>query len=101
LRDAIPELEAENIEYISISVDVGSTAAEVEAYAIQQGFDWTFAIVSDEFLREFVAQYGRAMITIPNMPDFVIQPDGSISQMFKGTRPATQLVDEIRGAILG
>ena len=98
LRDAIPELGTENYEYVSISVDIGSTAKEIEDYAIQQGFDWTFALVSEEFLSGFVGQYGRAVITIPNMADFVIQPDGSISEMFKGTRPAAQLIEEIRGA---
>lgn len=101
LRLAIPELGTEEYEFISIAVDIGSTPAEIEAYANQQGFDWTFAVASEDFLREFVGQYGRIVITIPNMVHFVIQPDGSISEMNQGTPSPEALIEEIRNATMG
>lgn len=98
LRLAIPELGTEDYEYISIVVDFGSQPTELEAYAIQQGFDWTFAVASEAFLGDFIGQYGRSVVTTPNMVHFVIQPDGSVSQMFKGTPSTETLIQEIRSA---
>ncbi len=101
LRLAIPELGTEDYKFISISVDIGATTEQLEAYATQQGFDWTFAVASEEFLRQFVVQYGRSVITTPNMVHFVIQPDGSISEMYQGTPSTEKLIEEILNATIG
>lgn len=101
LRLAIPELGTDEYEYISIVVDFGSQPAELEAYATQQGFDWTFTVASEAFLGDFIAQYGRGVVTTPNMVHFVMQPDGSITEMFKGTPSTETLIQEIRSATVG
>lgn len=101
LRLAIPELGAEDYEYVSISVDIAAQPEEIEVYSIQYEFDWTFTVASEEFLRNFIDEYGRAAITTPNMVHFVIQPDGSISQMYQGSPSPEQLVEEIRSSTIG
>ena len=101
LRLAIPELGKENYEYVSISVDIAAKPEEVEVYSIQYEFDWIFTVASEEFLRDFVQQYGRAVITTPNMVHFVIEPNGSISQMYQGSPSPEQLVEEVRSATIG
>ncbi len=101
LRLAIPELGTEDYEFISISVDIAAQPEEIEVYSIQNNFDWTFAVASEEFLRGFVGQYGRTVITTPNMVHFVIQPDGSISEMNQGTPSPEELIQEIRNATIG
>lgn len=101
LRLAIPELGTEDYEFVSISVDIVAQPEEIEVYSIQYEFDWIFTVASEEFLRNFIDQYGRAVITTPNMVHFVIQPDGTITQMYQGSPSPDQLIDEIRGATVG
>jgi len=96
LRSAIPELGTENYKYISIVVDVNVSDADVANYTATQGFDWTFAVATPEFLSAFVNQYGRSIVTPPNMVHFVIQPDGTQSRFFQGAPAPAQLIQEIR-----
>ena len=98
LRSALPELGNEDYVYISIAVEPNLPPANLIGYAEQQGFDWTFTVASSEFLQEFVGQFGRSVITTPNMVHFVIQPDGTIERMYQGTPSPQQLIDEIRSA---
>ncbi len=101
LRSAIPELDDEDYEFISIAVDPGMRASDLAAYADQQGFDWRFTAANDEFIAAFVDQFGLAAITTPNMVHFVLQPDGSVTRTYQGTPSPTQLVEEIRSASTG
>lgn len=98
LRSAIPELGTDNYKYISIAADVNLSDADLVSYADTQGFDWEFSVASSEFLNAFVSQYGRSVITTPNMVHFVLRPDGSMSEFFQGAPAPQQLVQEIRGA---
>lgn len=98
LRLAIPELGQQDYEYVSISIDLGASTEQLSAYAIQHGFDWTFAVAGESFLQDLIAQYGRSVVTTPNMVHFVIQPDGTITEMYQGSPSVDDLVNEIRVA---
>ena len=98
LRIAKPELEAENYEFVSIAVIPGLQPTQLATYADQQGFDWTFSVASNEFLSEFIGQFGRVAITTPNMVHFVIQPDGTVTRTYQGVPSPEQLIAEIREA---
>ena len=95
LRSAKSELGTENYEYISIVVDINVSDADIVAFADGQGFDWVFTVASPEFLNAFINQYGRSVITSPNMVHFVIRPDGTQSQFFQGASQPATLIQEI------
>lgn len=96
LRSAIPELGTENYKFISIVVDINMSDTDVINYAEVEDFDWTFTLASPEFLSAFINQYGRTVVTTPNMVHFVINPDGTPSRFFQGIQPPEQLAQEIR-----
>lgn len=78
------QLDADAYVFIALSVDTNATAEELLNYAEKEGFDWTFAVVSPELLRELAAIFGQK-ITRP-LSHFVIRPDGSSTDLDIGIK---------------
>ena len=75
--------------YIALSVDVNATTAELAAYANREGFDWFFAVISPELLRELAAVFGQK-ITKP-LSHFIIRPDSSSTDLAIGVKTPEEI----------
>lgn len=82
----------ENYVFVVLSVGENISDSDLAAYAERQGFDLIFAIATPEMLTELTNAFGRASLTPPSTPHFIIRPDGSQSALFTGSKPADQLV---------
>ena len=78
------QLDTDAYVFIALSVDPNATATELLNYADKEGFDWTFAVVSPELLRELAVVFGQK-ITRP-LTHFVIRPDGSSTDLDIGIK---------------
>ena len=84
--------------FVGLSVETDISSEALARYADEQGFDWTFAVMTPEMLRELSATYGRTIANPPATPHFVIRPDGSAGSLSTGQHSAEALVQELAAA---
>ncbi len=80
---ARPQITAD-VVIIAISVGENISSEDLASYAQERGFDWTFAVATQEFMAALVDEFGRAVLTPPSTPHFVIRPDGTFSPLSTG-----------------
>ncbi len=99
LRDAIVTLGTDEYVYIALSVETNISASTLASYADNQGFDWTFAVLSPEALIALTDAFGRTISNPPSTPHFVIRPDLTVGDLQAGRiKSAEELVDELTAA---
>lgn len=81
-------------EYVFVGLSVGENISDsaLADYVDQQGFDLIFAVATPDMLNELTNNFGRASITPPSTPHFIIRPDGSMTELFTGAKGADALV---------
>lgn len=86
---------ADKVIFLALSVETTLSAADLAAYADEQGFAFSFAVMTPEFLRALAADLGQSALTPPATPHFIVYPDGSRSDLMTG--PSTP--DAISAAV--
>ena len=74
----------DKVTFVALSVETTLKANELASYAKNQGFDFTFAVMTPEVLRALAAEFGQAVTSPPSTPHFVISPDGTTSELLTG-----------------
>lgn len=72
------------VTFVALSVETTLKADQLASYAKDQGFDFTFAVMTPEVLRALAAEFGQAVTSPPSTPHFVISPDGTTSELLTG-----------------
>lgn len=96
LRDNVVAQAGDDVVFVSLSVETGLADERLASYAADDGFDWTFAVVSPELLAELTREFGAAISTPPVRPHFIIGPDGTLSDMMRGQSSAESLLETLR-----
>lgn len=91
----IPQLDADQYVFISMSVEPGLANDRLASYADQNGFDQLFTVATPELTSALVEQFGRGVTTPPSTPHFIIGPDGSLSALSTGRHAAESIVAEV------
>ncbi len=87
----------DEVTFVALSVETTLKADQLASYAKDQGFDFTFAVMTPEVLRALAAEFGQAVTSPPSTPHFVISPDGTTSELLTGfstTDEITALVQQ-------
>ncbi len=93
VRDAKTQLGDEaQVTFVALSVETTLEADALARYAEEQGFDWTFAVMTPEMLRALAAEFGQAVASPPTTPHFVIYPDGTTTDLFTGFQAPAELL---------
>lgn len=92
------QVSADQVVFIALSVETNITAADLAEYAADNGFDWTFAVLTPELLEQLVLAFGRTISNPPSTPHFIIRPDGSATQLTTGIESSDQIVEQLRAA---
>lgn len=98
VKDASAELAGEEVVFVALSVETSISDDALADYADEAGFDWLFAVLTNEILQELAAEFGQTIANPPSTPHFVIRPDGSTTDLITGIEPAEQIVTQIRAA---
>ncbi len=98
VREVRGQVDAEQYVFVGLSVETEIPADELARYADGLGFDWTFAVMSPEMLRELSAAFGRTIGNPPATPHFLIRPDGSATALSTGFHSAESLMQELAAA---
>jgi cytochrome oxidase Cu insertion factor (SCO1/SenC/PrrC family) len=94
VRDARARL-GEDFVFVALSLETNLSNAALAEYAVANGFEWTFAVMTPELLQLLADQFGRTITNAPSTPHFVIYPDGSFSDLATGIKPADALVAQL------
>ena len=101
VRTARGEIEDRDIVFIALSLETNLSNEELADYTRNEGFDWTFAVMSPDMLRSLVNTFGRSVSSAPSTPHFIIHPDGTFTDVVNGIDSPERLIalfDEIGGA---
>lgn len=89
-RDALANLDREDIVYISLDVDPNETQSDLARYADEHGYGWYFVVASREVARSLAATFGDQVLSPPSTPKVLIAPDGQAEVNF-GIKRAAEL----------
>ena len=84
MREAYGEISSEGYAVLGVSVEMKISAAHLAEYAARHGFEWRFAIASEEFLQAVVAQYDSRAIVPPSTPHFLLSAAGGFGPLRLG-----------------
>jgi thiol-disulfide isomerase/thioredoxin len=97
VKSAAARADAEQVLFIAISVETDLPAATLAQYADDNGFDWTFAVATPEFVRALADTFGQTVANPPATPHFWIQPDGAHSDLATGYESGDEILAQLGG----
>lgn len=97
VREAKAQL-GDDVVFVGLSLETTLPAADLAQYAQDNGFDWTYAVMSEELLKGLADEFGRSITSAPSTPHFIIRPDGSFSALSTGIHSAEEIVTQIQEA---
>jgi hypothetical protein len=95
VREAKGQL-GDDVVFIGLSLETNLPPGDLAAYARDNGFDWTYAVMTVDLLDQLADQFGRSITSAPSTPHFIIRPDGSFSDLATGIHSADEIIAEIR-----
>ena len=98
VREAREQLASDEVVFVALSVETNIDAAQLASYADGEGFEWLFAVLSPELLRELAGEFGQTITNPPSTPHFVIRPDGTTTELVTGIEPAGDILAQITAA---
>lgn len=98
VREARAQLGEDGAVFIGLSLETNISDAELAQYQGDQGFDWTFAVMTPELLQELADTFGRSITSAPSTPHFIIRPDGSLTDLVTGIESPDQIIQQIQAA---
>lgn len=88
----------DDVLFVGLSLETNLPPQDLASYAQSNGFDWTYAVMSQELLSALAEQFGRSITNAPATPHFIIHPDGSFTDLATGIHSASEIVSEIQEA---
>jgi thiol-disulfide isomerase/thioredoxin len=98
VREAKAQLSADDVVFVGLSLETSLPAGDLAQYARDNGFDWTYAVMSVELLDGLANEFGRSITSAPSTPHFIIRPDGSFTELSTGIDAAGDIVAMIQEA---
>ena len=95
VRDVRAQVDPDRYVFVALSVETDLASADLAAYADQKNWPWTFAVMSPELLQQLSDTYGLTIGNPPSTPHFVIDPDGTISDLSTGIHPAQDIIMDL------
>jgi len=95
VRDVRAQLDADRYVFVALSVETDLASDDLARYADQKNWPWMFAVMSPELLQQLSDTYGLTIANPPSTPHFVIDPDGSASDLSTGIHPAQDIIMDL------
>lgn len=96
ISEVINQLDPNEFVVMSLSVETHLTPGELASYSVNNGFDWTFAVASDELLTALVTEFGRSVSSPPSVPHFTISADGTVGNFTTGSKSGEEFLSLVR-----
>lgn len=86
----------DEVTFIALSVETTLSADELARYAEDQGFDFTFAVMTPPLLRALATEFGQSVTNPPSTPHFIISPDGTASELLTGFSTPDEIIATVQ-----
>ena len=84
-----------DITFVALSVETTLEPAALAEYADEQGFDFTFAVMTPELLRALASEFGQSIANPPATPHFIRYPDGTWGELMTGFSPPDAVLSSV------
>jgi hypothetical protein len=81
----------ENVVSVALDIDLNESQELLREHATRNGFDWHYAIATQEVARQIGADFGQQFLTPPSVPMLLIRPDNSVVAFPFGIKSADEL----------
>lgn len=81
----------ENVVSVALDIDLNESQELLREHATRNGFDWHYAIATQEVARQIGADFGQQFLTPPSVPMLLIRPDNSVVAFPFGIKSAEEL----------
>lgn len=88
----------DDVVFIGLSLETTLPDEDLARYAKGNGFDWTYAVMSEELLSALADEFSRSITSAPSTPHFIIRPDGSFTELSTGIDSPAELIAKIQEA---
>jgi cytochrome oxidase Cu insertion factor (SCO1/SenC/PrrC family) len=95
VKAARQQLDDQHV-FVALSVETNISPEAVAKYTNDQGFDWVFAVMTPEMLKQLTDQFGLTVANPPSTPHFMIRPDGTVTDLSTGIKGADAIVAELQ-----
>ncbi len=97
----VPEYFANNPDFVGVGIDIDLNENEetLRAYTAKHGFDWYYAVASEELALEISSLYGNQFLNPPSTPILIIDRQGNATTLRFGIKPAEDLIQEIEARL--
>lgn len=94
------KLLAEDVDVIHVSLDTDPNEDEsnIRSHLDRHGFSWRFAVASPEVTQSLREQFGLGVVNAPSAPVILIDSDLNPTFLRSGVKPASELLEQVRGA---
>lgn len=96
-NNVIPNVDTDEVVFVSLSVETSISAGDLAAYAGNNGFGWTFSVLTVDALAALREEFGGTITNPPAAPHFIINPDGTHDGLRTGVSNADTLVSLLSG----
>ncbi|HEX8681177.1 MAG TPA: hypothetical protein VF707_02615 [Ardenticatenaceae bacterium] len=80
-----------NVVSVALDIDLNESQELLREHATRNGFDWHYAIATQEVARQIGADFGQQFLTPPSVPMLLIRPDNSVVAFPFGIKSADEL----------
>ncbi len=98
VESARTQLDSNQYVFVGLSVAENVDNATLASYVDGQGWNFVFAVAPEALVQGLVDTFGRTAVTPPSTPHFIIQPNGTLSEMYTGSHSADELITELKAA---
>ena len=84
-----------DVTFVALSVETTLEPAALARYADEQGFDFTFAVMTPELLRALASEFGQSIANPPATPHFIRYPDGTWGELMTGFSPPDAVLSSV------
>jgi len=81
----------EDLVSIGLDIDTNENAEDLKTYTADNGFDWIYAVASQEVTREIANLYGAQFLNPPSTPIIIVDRKGVAHPMPFGIKSAEDL----------
>ena len=100
ISQVIDQLNPDEFVVVSLSIETFLSPEELASYSVNNGFNWTFAVASDELLSALVAEFGRSISSAPSVPHFTISANGTAGNFATGGKSGEEFLQLVRAVAL-
>jgi hypothetical protein len=88
----------DNVVFVGLSLETTLPPSNLASYAQGNGFDWTYAVMSEDLLAGLADEFGRSITSAPSTPHFIIRSDGTFTELSTGIHSAEEIIAQIQDA---